>query len=67
MYQVDPIEMPSFEALYGRQYRMLFFLSQIGESQVFIPEVIRDAEKQVQMVREYEDSPDMTEELCRQE
>jgi hypothetical protein len=45
MYQVDPIEMPSFEALYGRQYRMLFFLSQIGESQVFIPEVIRDAEK----------------------
>jgi hypothetical protein len=28
------------------------FWSQIGESQVFGPEVLKDAEKQVQMVRE---------------
>jgi hypothetical protein len=44
--------MASYEALYGRQCRALLFWSQTGESQVFEPEVLNDAEKQVQMVRE---------------
>jgi hypothetical protein len=50
-YQAS-IEMAPFEALYGRQCRTPLFLSQTGESQVFGPEVLRDAEKQVQMIRE---------------
>jgi hypothetical protein len=44
--------MAPYEALYGRQCRTLLFWSQTGESQVFGPEVLKDAEKQVQMVRE---------------
>jgi hypothetical protein len=35
-----------------RQYRTPLFWSQTRESQVFGPEVLKDAEKQVQMVRE---------------
>jgi hypothetical protein len=46
------IEMAPYEALYGRQCQTLLFWSQTGESQVFGPEVLKDAEKQVQMVRE---------------
>jgi transposase InsO family protein len=46
------IEMAPYEALYGRQCRTPLFLSQTGESQVFRPEVLKDVEKQVQMVRE---------------
>jgi hypothetical protein len=42
---------PPYEALYGRQCRTLLFWSQTGESQVFRPKVLKDAEKQVQMVR----------------
>jgi hypothetical protein len=44
--------MAPYEALYGRQCRIPLFWSQIGESQVFRPEVLKDAERQVQMVRE---------------
>jgi hypothetical protein len=44
--------MAPYEALYGRQCRTPLFWSQTGESQVFGPEVLKDAEKQVQMVRE---------------
>jgi hypothetical protein len=50
-YQAS-IKMAPYEALYGRQYRTPLFWSQTGESQVFRPEVLKDAEKQVQMVRE---------------
>jgi hypothetical protein len=46
------IEMALFEALYGWQCRTPLFWSQAGESQVFGPEVLKDAEKQVQMIRE---------------
>jgi hypothetical protein len=46
------IEMAPYEALYGLQCRTPLFWSQTGESQVFRPEVLKDAEKQVQMVRE---------------
>jgi hypothetical protein len=51
IYQAS-IEMVPFEALYGRQCRTPLFWSQTGESRVFVPEVLKDAEKQVQMIRE---------------
>jgi hypothetical protein len=46
------IKMAPYEALYGRQCRTPWFWSQTRESQVFGPEVLKDAEKQVQIVRE---------------
>jgi hypothetical protein len=50
-YQAS-IEMALYEALYGRQCRTPLFWSQIVESKIFGPEVLKDAEKQVWMVRE---------------
>jgi hypothetical protein len=50
-YQAS-IMMASYEALYRCQCRTPLFWSQTGESQIFGPEVLKDAEKQVQMVRE---------------
>jgi hypothetical protein len=50
-YQAS-IEMAPYEALYGRQCRTPLFWSQTGEAQVFGPELLKDAEKQVQMVHE---------------
>jgi hypothetical protein len=50
-YQAS-IEMTPYEALYGRRCRTPLFWSQTRESQVFGPEVLKDAEKWVQMVRE---------------
>jgi hypothetical protein len=43
-YQAS-IEMASFETLYGQQCRTPLFWSQTGESQIFGPEVLKDAEK----------------------
>jgi hypothetical protein len=50
-YQAS-IEMAPFEALYGRQCRTPLFWSQTRESQVFGLEVLKDAKKQVQVIRE---------------
>jgi hypothetical protein len=50
-YQAS-IKMTPFEALYERQCRTPLFWSQTGESQMFRPEVLKDAEKRVQMIRE---------------
>jgi hypothetical protein len=50
-YQAS-IKMALYEALYGPQCRTPLFWSQTGESQVFGPKVLKDTEKQVQMVRE---------------
>jgi hypothetical protein len=50
-YQAS-IEMAPFEALYGQQCRAPLLWSQTGESLVFGPEVLKDAERQVQMIRE---------------
>jgi hypothetical protein len=50
-YQAS-VKMAPYEALYERQCRTPLFWSQTGESQVFGLEVLKDAEKQVQMVRE---------------
>jgi hypothetical protein len=49
-YQAS-IEMAPYEALYGPQCRIPLFWRQTGESQVFRQEVLKDVEKQVQMVR----------------
>jgi hypothetical protein len=46
------IKMAPYEALYRRQCQTPLFWSQTGESQVLGLEVLKDAEKQVQMVRE---------------
>jgi hypothetical protein len=44
--------MAPYEALYGRQCRTPLLWSQTGESHVFGQEVLKDVEKQVQMVNE---------------
>jgi hypothetical protein len=44
--------MALFEALYGRKCRTTLYWNQTGESQVFGPEILQEAEKQVQIVRE---------------
>jgi hypothetical protein len=50
-YQAS-IKIAPFEALYGWQCRTPLFWSQMGESQVFGPEVLKDAKRQVQIIRE---------------
>jgi hypothetical protein len=44
--------MAPFEALYGRKCRTPLFWNQTGESQLFGPDSIREAEKQVGIIRE---------------
>jgi len=44
--------MSPFEALYGRKCRTPLYWSQTGESQVFGPEIIKEAERQVQIIRD---------------
>jgi hypothetical protein len=44
--------MAPFEALCGRQCRTPLFGSQMGESEVFGLKVLKDAKRQVQMIRE---------------
>jgi hypothetical protein len=44
--------MAPFEALYGRKCRTLLYWSERGENQLFGPELIKEAERQVQVVRE---------------
>jgi hypothetical protein len=44
--------MASFEMLYGRRCRTPIFWNEIGERQIFVPDIIQDTEKQVRLVRE---------------
>jgi hypothetical protein len=44
--------MAPFEALYGRKCRTPLFWNQTGESQLFGPEIIKEAGRQVEMIRE---------------
>ena len=44
--------MAPFEALYGQKCRTLLFWIQTRETQVFKPDVLRDAEVQVRMIRD---------------
>jgi hypothetical protein len=46
------LQMAPFEALYGRKCRTLLFWNQTGESQVFGPDVLKDAKKKVRMIRD---------------
>jgi hypothetical protein len=44
--------MSPFDVLYGRKCRTPLFWNEPGENQVFGPEILREAEKQVQAIRE---------------
>jgi hypothetical protein len=44
--------MAPFEALYGRKCRTPLYWSQTGKSQLFGIDIIKEAERQVQMIRE---------------
>jgi hypothetical protein len=46
------LKMAPFEALYGRKCRTPLYWSEIGESQLFGPKIIKEAERYVQVVRE---------------
>jgi hypothetical protein len=46
------LEMAPFEALYGRKCRTPLFWNQTGESQLFGPKIIKEAERQVEIIRE---------------
>jgi hypothetical protein len=44
--------MSPFEVLYGRKCRTPLFWNEPGENHVFGPEILREAEKQVHIIRE---------------
>jgi hypothetical protein len=50
-YQAS-LKMSPFEALYGRKCRTPLYWDQTGERQFFGPELIKEAEEQVRMIRE---------------
>jgi hypothetical protein len=50
-YQAS-LKMAPFEALYGRKCRTPLYWNQTIERQVFGPEILQEAEKQVQIIRE---------------
>ena len=50
-YQAS-LKMAPFEALYGRKCITPLYWSETGESQLFSPQIIKEAERQVQIVRE---------------
>ena len=45
--------MALFEFLYGRKCRTPLNWSQVGESQIFGPDILREAEEKVHKVREH--------------
>jgi hypothetical protein len=48
----ESIKMTPFEFLYGRKCRTPLFWNESGENQIFEPDILREAERQVQIVRE---------------
>jgi hypothetical protein len=48
----ESIKIAPFEFLYGRKCRTPLFWNESGENQIFGPDILREAERQVQMVRE---------------
>jgi hypothetical protein len=48
----ESIKMAPFEFLYGRKCRIPLFWNEPGENQIFGPNILREAGRQVQMVRE---------------
>jgi hypothetical protein len=51
IYQTS-LRMAPFEVLYGSKCRTPLYWSETGESQLFGPEIIKEAERQVQVVCE---------------
>jgi hypothetical protein len=49
-YQAS-LQMAPFEAIYGRKCRTLLNWTETGESQVFGPDIIKEAKEQVQLIR----------------
>jgi hypothetical protein len=50
-YQAS-LKMSPFKAMYGRKCRTPLYWSEIGERQLYGADIIREAEKQVQIIRE---------------
>jgi hypothetical protein len=48
----ESIKMTPFELLYGRKCKTPLFLNEPGENQIFGPDILQEAERQVQMLRE---------------
>jgi hypothetical protein len=48
----ESIKMAPFEFLYGRKCRTPLFWNEPSENQIFRPDILREAERQVQMVKE---------------
>jgi hypothetical protein len=48
----ESLKMMSFEMLYGRRCRTPLFWSEMREREVFGPDILQEAEKQVRMVKE---------------
>ena len=46
------LQMAPFEALYGRKCRTPLNWSQTGEGKIFGPDILKEAEEQVQLIRE---------------
>jgi hypothetical protein len=46
------LKMSPFKVLCGRKYRTPLFWNEPGENQIFGPEILREPERQVQVVRE---------------
>jgi transposase InsO family protein len=51
-YQAS-LQMAPFEALYGRKCRTPLNWSETGDSQIFGPDILQEAEEKVRMIREY--------------
>jgi transposase InsO family protein len=49
----DSIEMAPFEALYGRKCTAPLLWSGVGERSLFGPDIIKDAEEKVRLIRNY--------------
>jgi hypothetical protein len=62
-YQTS-IKMTPFEALYGCKCRTPLYWNQAKESQVFGPEILQEAEKQVRIVGENLKTAVKAEKLC---
>jgi hypothetical protein len=51
-YQAS-LQMAPFEALYGRKCRTPLNWSETGDSQIFGPDILQEAEEKVRMIRDY--------------
>ena len=57
--------MAPYEALYGRQCKSPLCWTEVGESSITCPDLIRDTSKKVNLIRKRLQGSEPTEELCR--